>query len=312
VSALSGLPDDHATQLAWLGLDAARKIIERAPKSFEAWKNLGLIELRRSQPGPPSQRYRLPFDPVFDLTSVRATYALRRATELVSDDFMTLLELKNTFDQRLMTEPALEILDRVAQLRPKNQVQRVVQAKFSAARADYVGRIGAPPPQNWKNLNDLDQIVTAELAAGRVRGAAALLETAHPPAAAAWEVVDRIATMRLHLGEPAQARALWSASASASAPRKGLPAARVGTTYLVEGDFDQARRHYLQALAENPDLFEPAYCLAILEQDAGDAAAAYEQASVALETAPDETSRSAARSILANVSRFARPSGKNR
>jgi tetratricopeptide (TPR) repeat protein len=310
VTALSVTPDLLTSQLAWLGLDAARRIIERAPDSFEAWKNAGSIELRRSPPGPPSQRYRLRFDPAFDLSAVRATYQLRRATELVPDDFTTLIELKTAFDQRMMSQPALELLEQLIALRPKNQLQATVQAELSSARPEYLGKLGAPPPKIWKNVNDLDQIVTAQLAAGRVLGAAELLEKANPPAAAPWEVVDRIATLRLHLGEPAKARSLWNAAAGA--PKKGLQAARIGTTYLAEGDFDLARRHYQQALTLDPELFEAAFCLAVLEQDAGDAAAAFNQATVALETAPDETARSAARLILANVSRFARPPGTGR
>jgi tetratricopeptide (TPR) repeat protein len=305
VMALSSVPNDHTSQLAWLGLDAARRLIGRVPDSSEAWKNLGVIELRRSPPAPPSQRYRLPFDPVFDLSIVRATFALRRAAELASDDFTTLAELKTAFDQRRMFEPALESLERLLSLRPKNQLQGTVQAELRGTRVEYLSKLGEPPARSWKNVNELDQIVTAQLAAGRVVGAAVLLEQANPPAAAPWDLVDRIATLRLHLGEPAQARALWTTAVPPA--KQGLQAARIGTTYLVEGDFNQARRQYREALAIDPELFEAAYCLAVLEQDDGDAAAAFDQASVALETAKDETGRSAARSILSNVSRFARP-----
>ena len=63
-----------------------------------------------------------------------------------------------------------------------------------------------------------------------------------------------------------------------------------------------------QALDANPDLFEAHYCLAVLEQDAGHARPAHEQAVLALKAAPDDTGRSAARAIAAGVARFARRS----
>ena len=40
---------------------------------------MGQIELLRDPPGKPSPRFRMTFDPVFDLALVRATYAFRRA-----------------------------------------------------------------------------------------------------------------------------------------------------------------------------------------------------------------------------------------
>ena len=82
---------------------------------------------------------------------------------------------------------------------------------------------------------------------------------------------------------------------------------RIGTTYLVEGDFDEATRHYEQAIKADPNLFEAHYCLAVLEQDRGNAQAAHDQAVLALAAAKDGISRSAARAIANAVARFARP-----
>ena len=131
------------------------------------------------------------------------------------------------------------------------------------------------------------------LADGRAESAADLLEQGYPPERAPWEILDRIATLRLHLGEPARARALWQKAASTPEPAVATP--RIGTTYLVEEDFDAARRAYREALQAKPDLFEARYSLAVLEQDAGDATASYEHASKAIATAPNDLSREAAR-----------------
>ena len=67
-----------------------------------------------------------------------------------------------------------------------------------------------------------------------------------------------------------------------------------------------AARRLWQALATDPSLFEARYGLAFLEQDAGRAAAAYENARAAIESAPSEVARSAARAIASAVSGFAR------
>jgi tetratricopeptide (TPR) repeat protein len=288
----------------WLGLDAARRILRQVPDSFEGWKYLGQIELNREPQQSPTPRFRAPFNPVFDMSIVRATYALKRASDLAPRDFSTLVSLQMAYDSRLMYEAALPILDRIGALSATNLTQSGKQAKNAAVRPEYLAKLGPRPATAWRNLSELDQIVTADLAAGRAQSAAEILERAYPADNSPWDVVDRIATLRLHLGEPARARKLWERVAVA--PRPGLREARLGTTYLAEGDFDTARHHYQQAISEAPDFFEPRYCLAVLEQDAGNARAAYEQARAATLVAPNDTARSQARAVASGVARFAR------
>jgi tetratricopeptide (TPR) repeat protein len=299
-----------ARPLVWLGLDDARRILRQAPDSFDGWKFLGQIELSRDPPVQPSPRIRKSFDPVFDLSLVRATYALRRALDLAPSDFSALLSMQLAYDFRLMHEAALPILQRIAALPTTNLHQSGEQAKAATARAGYLKKLGSPPATSWENLSELDRIVTAQLASGRAASAAELLEKAYPAVQAPWEIIDRVATLRLHLGEPARARELWQTAASV--PRPAVREARIGTTYLVEGDFDAARRRYQQAIAAQGDLFEPRYCLAVLEQDAGDALAAYEQARKAIGLAADDTARSAARGVVMGVERFARLAANSR
>ena len=83
--------------------------------------------------------------------------------------------------------------------------------------------------------------------------------------------------------------------------------ARIGTTYLAENDFESARKHYRLALDAKPDLFEALYSLAVLEADAGDAAAAFALGKKAAAAAPNDASRTAARLLTTRVARFARP-----
>ena len=146
--------------------------------------------------------------------------------------------------------------------------------------------------------------MTTLLASGRAESAAARLEQAYQSQHTPWEIVDKIATLRLHLGEPDRARDWWQKATSI--PQPGLRDARIGTTYLVAGDFDAARRFYHQALELEPDLVEARYCLAVLEQDAGNASAAHSEALRVLEAAKDKTLRSAARAIVTAVAKFAR------
>jgi tetratricopeptide (TPR) repeat protein len=310
VTALAGVAGDLARPLVWLGLDDARGVLRNHLDSSEAWKDLGLLELFREPPAQAAARFRARFDPVLDLSLVRATYALRRALELAPHDSLTLLSLRMAYDFRSMHEQALPLLARIERALPGRPLQALeqVDGQSKRKRVDYIRKLGSPPATTWRNLSELDQIVTAQLASGRVESAAQLLEQAHPTDQAPWEIIDRIATLRLHLGEPVRARELWR---KALAVQEGaIRDARIGTTYLVEGDFDAARGQYRKALEAKPDLFEACYCLAVLEQDAGDAPAAYELARTAARLAPDEASRTTARVIAAAVARFARRTGK--
>jgi tetratricopeptide (TPR) repeat protein len=295
---------DLARPLVWLGEDYARRILHDSPDSLDGWKNLGGLELFREPLDAPNPRFRLPFDPVFDLSAMRATYALVRATQVAPGDFLTLVYLRMAFEARAMHEAVLPVLDRIISLHPINLQQVDQQAKAKEARADVERALGARPSLAWRNKSDLDQAVTALLASGRAQSAAQLLEEANPPERASWEVVDRTSTLWLQLGEPARARKVLEKAAGTNQP--AVREARIGATYLVEGDFAAARRQYQRALEEAPDSFEVRYSLAVLEQDAGNAAAAYDHALQAIKTAPNDAARSAAREIASGVARFAR------
>ena len=295
-----------ARPLVLLGLDYARRVREADPDSLESWKLLGKLEMVREPiaiEGPPVRRYRLAFDPVHDLSLVRATYDLRRAHEIAPRDFLSLFLLKSLFEARGMDEaevPVLEQLGRVVPIKP-DQAECVEAAK--SLRDQLVRRLGndAPPSADWKNLSELDKKLIDLLASGRVRSAAELLEQAYPGGRRLWEVSDRLGTLWLHLGEPARARAVWEAADAPAGPAVASRAARIGVTHLVEGDFDAARRRYREALTAAPDLFEAHYGLAVLEQDAGRADAALTAARAALAAAPGDVARSAAGAIITLV-----------
>jgi tetratricopeptide (TPR) repeat protein len=304
VTSESRVRPDLARPLASLGADYARRILRHSPDSLDGWKNLGLIELFREPPGAPNPRFQKPFDPVHDLSSVRATYALLRALEVTPGDFLTLVCLGIAYEARAMNEALVPFLDRILAVHPINLQQVEQQAKAKAARVEVEHKLGSRPDLVWRNKSDLDRIVTTLLASGRAETAAQLLEEASPPERASWEVVDQIATLWLHLGQPARARKLLEKAGGL--PQPAVREARMGATYLVEGDVPAARQHYRLALENRPGLFEAQYSLAVLEQDDGNAAAAYDYALQAIDSASNEAARSAAREIASSVARFAR------
>ena len=123
-----------ARPLVWLAQDYARRIVDTDPNSLEGWKTLGQIELLRDPPARPAPRFRMPFDPVFDLALVRATYAFRRAVDLSPRDFMALLGLEQVFEARQMDEAELPVLDRLVEVQPINPLQRTHLAQADASQ----------------------------------------------------------------------------------------------------------------------------------------------------------------------------------
>jgi tetratricopeptide (TPR) repeat protein len=203
-----------------------------------------------------------------------------------------------------MDEARLPVLDRLAELTPANPHQRAYLAQAAASRTQIRSKLGPVPEKQWKNLGELDQIVAAHLAEGRAQSAADILESAYVPSRAPWDAIDRAATLRLHLGQPERARELWRSPVQV--PQPAVRDARIAAALLAEGQLDLARESYEQALKADPSLFEARYGLAILEQDAGRASASYEHAVAAIESAPTEVARLAARAAASGVGRFAR------
>jgi tetratricopeptide (TPR) repeat protein len=305
VQGLSQSRVDLARPLGWLALDRSRRILEQVPDSFDAWKIQGQVELSRITPRPPAQSFRAAFDPVSELSLVRATYALRRALQSNPYDFVTIFELKRAYDLRGMHEAAASLLDRLLALYPKNPHQANLQELSRPQSPEYAKNMGNSAPTIWRNLSELDRNVSELLARGRVESAAALLQRAYPAERSSWETADQKALLWLHLGEPARARAMWEA-ASPPAKSPGQRDARIGTTYLVEGNTTAARASLEKALQAPADRFDSLYLLAVLEQDDGNPKPALEHAREALAIASDEAGRGAARAIAAAVERFAR------
>lgn len=295
---------ERARALVLLGLDHARRFGQADPDSPDSWKLLGQFEtLREPLPPEPVPRFRMPFDPVFDLSVARATYALRRAVAAAPDDFLAVVLLQMLYERRAMTEAESPLLDTLTGLSPVNVEQKRLQARSAARRSGLRRQSGPPSPPAWENLSQLARAVNGLLADGRAGTAAETLERATPPGSRSWEDTDRIATLRLHLGEPARARAIWQGAPAP--PRPAVREARVAVTFLVEGAFDAARESFRAATAADPTLFEARYGLAVLEQDVGRASEALAAARKAVSHAPGAVSRDAAQGVVAFVTPYA-------
>ncbi len=298
--------DTQGRAMLLLGLDYARRLRAVDPGVIDGPKQAGLIEYVRDvlPAEKPIPRFRLPFDPVFDLPIARSTYDLSKALEVAPGDGMSQRMLAMIHQSEGMDEAALPLLERFVDQPNRNRSQRREKARVAELVAAIRSRLGPPPITRWANLSELERIVADLLAGGRAAAAADVIEGAFRPEARPWDWADRLARLRLHLGQPARARATWLAANGALTP-VSVRTARVAAADFAEGDLDAARKSYREAIASDPSLFEAHYGLALLEQDAGHAPEALAEARLAEKAAANDHAREAARQIAATAAPYA-------
>ena len=151
-------------KLVWAGLDHARALQRLDKSSADGWKWAGMIEAYRDPVvGDPIPRFRMAFDPVFDLSDVRATADLRKALALSPKDGNVHSSLIRLAFQRAMYAPALEWLDGLLGLAMPQSHERQAQDQARALRPDVVARLGGSAP----GLADLGQPQRASRPAGQ-------------------------------------------------------------------------------------------------------------------------------------------------
>ncbi len=287
-----------------LALDYATRLRAVDPTGLDGSKQAGLLHfLRDPLPGEqPIPRFRLPFDPTIDLSLVEAAYWLNRALAVKPDDGACLYYLSTLDTMRGMDEAALPLLEQYALQPNLNLDQQRQKAQMLDQAAAIRQKLGPTPATKWANLSELEQLVDRLLASGRAATAAGVIEGAHRAEARPWFWADRLATLRLHLGQPDQARAVWRDAVDPPSP--ALRSARVALTYLVEANDAAARQAYSEAIASDSNLFEAQFGLARVEQAAGQARAAIAAARRAETTAPTDRARALAREIVTQVSPY--------
>ena len=269
---------DLARPMIWLGLDYARRVVQTAPDSLEGWKSIGLIEMFRDPLAQPAPRYRLPFDPIFDLSpdprDLRASARGRDRPARLLDTARPPELLPGANAPR--TARAGARYDRLAdadQHRPGTTASpRRGPAQPRSSRALGAGGDDLAEPRRARP-DGRGSTFTRPRGVGRRTSRTRLCAGQAP-----WETVERLANLYLHLGEPGRARA--TLTQATAAPRPAVRDARLAVCDLAEGRFAEARRLYQKAIEREPELFEARYGLAVLEQDDGRAGAAYEQALV--------------------------------
>ncbi len=293
-------------QLTLLGVDSAQEVETLAPDLPEGWKLRGMLEtLRESPPGDrPIPRYRMTFDPVFDLASVRASYHLRKLTELSNSDFGGRAQLMLDFGRRGMDEAALPLAEQLIGLGPINSLQVSIQKEVRDTLLLVRSRMGPEVSRSFRNQGELEELINQALKQGRARTAAELVEQGFPAETRPWAWTDRLATLWLHLGEPDRAREAIETTKIGDKP--ALRFARLAVCRLVKDELESAKKAYLEALEFDPKLFEAAYGLAVLEQDQGQAKAAHEAALRSEKLATTSSARSAARAIARLVEPYAK------
>ena len=150
-----------------LGLDYARKlraVAPRRPRRLEAGRPDRILP--RPHPVRPAiPRFRLPFDPVFDLSPARSTFELSRALEVDPDDGLGLWSLapldRIAGDGR--GRPAAPGTVRpAAEQEPEAAGEKAKVADEAAVRA----RLGPGPATRWANLSELEGVVAGSCPAG--------------------------------------------------------------------------------------------------------------------------------------------------
>ena len=151
----------------WLGLDYARRIVEADPDSAEGWKAIAQIESNRDPIAQPTPRFRMAvrsgLRPLPGPRHLRLPACPRAGPARLHGDHGPAEGLRGPPDARGHAAPA-----RPARRGPADQP---APADAAGRRRDGPGAAaagaGAAPRETWKNLAELDQIVTEQLAAGR-------------------------------------------------------------------------------------------------------------------------------------------------
>lgn len=251
-------------------LNRASLALGEEPDSAEVWSMFGFChENLVADPNAPTQTPADGWDPFTALPWAQATFCQRQALELAPGNPMALNALFHLFAARAMADAQLNIGEQlIAQPQHTSQqvgqVQRLRQLLASAKRSDL------------SEADDLLSVVT-ELSRGfRPEAAVPRMEEAERRGSVGWSwpLAERIGAVYLQLGRPADARRAWQQVLSA--PATGLRLCRLGDTYLVERDFEKARRCYQEARAAEPRLVVACWGLAMLFAQQGQAEPAHQ------------------------------------
>lgn len=289
-----------------VGIDRALRYIAARPSDPAGWKVRGVIEAMREpiSMDKPIPRFRLPFDPVFDLSFMRVTYNIQKTVRLDPADYGARFQLFLSLSQRGLDEAALPVMEELISLAPINIAQANYQKVIRDALPSVRDRLGSAIARDFRNRGELEERINDALKHGRARTAAELIDQGVSEESRDWPWTDRLTLLRMHLGEPEKARQALLACRDTAV--RGLKASRLGYCDLIEDRFDAARAKFQEALRIDPSLFEAAYGLAVTEQDAGRAGSCRAAGRLAESLARNGTSKLAARAIADAAAPYAK------
>jgi tetratricopeptide (TPR) repeat protein len=137
-----------------------------------------------------------------------------------------------------------------------------------------------------REMHDAEQSVAAFLSQARERSAD-------------WPACDRIATLLMHLGRPADARLVWELAPDP--PSKAIQLSRTAAALLAALDFQFARKTLDTALEQDPHLGEAWFCLALLHAQQGEPAPAFAACETALKQILTRAQRTSIESFKALI-----------
>lgn len=257
-------------------LDRASLALAEDPKRAATWTLLGnchwnLIPDLTTPPPKPEATW----DPFTSLPWAQLTFCHRQAVQLAPEDASALRFLYDAYRVRGMADAQLEIGGRLlSHPRVAADLAKVLHVQLQELR-----RVLGPPVQvkGHIGLNLLPEVV--QLSDRRPETAVRLIEEAESRSSLewTWPLAEAVACTLMHLGRPADARKVWQKATllpSDIQPSESLLQCRLGDTYLVERDFENAGRCYRAAFAADPKRTEACWGLVMLNIQQGQAAPA--------------------------------------
>ncbi len=300
---------DRAREMTPLGLSHAREAHRQNPKLAEPLAFAAALEMTRdpllqlaAQSTSPLRRNYNQFDPIADLPGARAIFHARRALERNRDLPTALTSIVEELKARGIDDAVLPFLERSASRAPRSPSQASQQPMIQAQFEELRERLARSPTIDTSNGGQIQKSVAELLRLGRVKQAVELLEAEYPIRQRDDPTALLIARLRLHLGQPLEARA---SLASINNPTDPVDVdLLLGLTYIVEDDLERAAATFRNLLEGAPEHFEGLYSLALVEYDAGRASGAFEAAKKAMTYAPTTIGRLSAQAIAAVSERF--------
>jgi tetratricopeptide (TPR) repeat protein len=275
-------------------LDRAQLALQEDANQADVWIVLGncyreLDAEAGSAPQTPSEAWQVERD----LTWAQATYGFHRALQCQPDNGTAWRYLAMSYARRRMIEAELAASEQWLRFDPKVQDRQREQDKANRQR------LAARRPPEYPS-EPLASSVSRLVREGRPLTAIQRIEAAGG-SSWSWSFAERVASLYMHLGRPADARRVWQQARGC--PSQALRHCRLACTFWVERDFEAALSHYRLGRDADPQLGEACWGLAVLHTELGEARAALEACQQGLRS----TLSPRQRSQLESLARFLAP-----